>query len=75
MPRKWVILVPVIAGIAAFIMLKKSSTPPVQEPRQEQATLVRVISTPQVTLFPRAEGHGSVQPVAPGTPLPRSRGG
>lgn len=60
--RKWVILIPVILGIAALMLLKKSSTPPLQEAVQEQARLVRVIKAPQVTVIPHAEGHGTVQP-------------
>jgi len=60
--RKWVILVPVVLGIAALMLLKKSSIPPVQEAVREQARLVRVIEAPRLTVEPRAEGHGTVQP-------------
>lgn len=60
--RKWVILIPVIAGIAALMALKKSSNPPVQEARLEQAQLVRVISAPLTTVIPTAKGHGTVRP-------------
>ncbi|WP_029134872.1 efflux RND transporter periplasmic adaptor subunit [Sedimenticola selenatireducens] len=60
--RKWVILIPVIAGIAALMALKKSSNPPVQEARLEQARLVRVISAPRITVIPTAKGHGTVRP-------------
>ncbi|MCW8919922.1 MAG: efflux RND transporter periplasmic adaptor subunit, partial [Sedimenticola sp.] len=60
--RKWVILIPVIIGIAGLIVLKKNSLPPVQEERQEQATLVRVIEVPQLTVIPKATGHGTVRP-------------
>ncbi|MCW8908204.1 MAG: efflux RND transporter periplasmic adaptor subunit [Sedimenticola sp.] len=60
--RKWVILIPVVLGIAALMLLKKSSIPPLQEPVQEQARLVRIIEAPKLTVIPRAEGHGTVQP-------------
>lgn len=60
--RKWVILIPVIAGVAALMALKKSSNPPVQEARQERAQLVRVINAPSVTVLPTARGHGTVRP-------------
>lgn len=60
--RKWVILIPILAGIAALMVLKKNSLPPVQEKKQEQATLVRVIQAPLLTVIPKAEGHGTVKP-------------
>lgn len=60
--RKWVILIPVLAGVAALMVLKKSSNPPVQEAQQERARLVRVISTPSVAVIPTAQGHGTVRP-------------
>jgi len=60
--RKWVILVPVIAGIVALMALKKSSNPPVQEARQERPQLVRVISAPSIAVIPTAKGHGTVRP-------------
>ncbi|WP_199930368.1 efflux RND transporter periplasmic adaptor subunit [Sedimenticola thiotaurini] len=60
--KKWVILIPAIAGIAALMALKKSSQPPVQEPPQEQAQLIRVIRVPSVTVIPTARGYGTVKP-------------
>lgn len=60
--KKWVILIPAIAGIAALMVLKKSSNPPVQTAPQEQAQLIRVIRTPNVTVVPTARGHGTVKP-------------
>lgn len=60
--RKWVILVPIVVGVAGLMLLKKSSIPPVQESVREQARLVRVIEAPKLTVVPRAEGHGTVQP-------------
>ncbi|WP_428610058.1 efflux RND transporter periplasmic adaptor subunit [Sedimenticola sp.] len=60
--KKWVILIPVMAGIAALTALKKSSNPPTQETRQEQAKLVRVINAPSLTVIPTATGHGTVRP-------------
>jgi len=60
--RKWVIIIPILAGIAGLTVLKQNKTPPVQEALQEKPRLVRVISTPSVTLAPVAKGYGSVSP-------------
>lgn len=61
-PRKWVIIIPLIAGIAAIAFLKKNKVEPVQEPLKEKAKLVRVITPPSPVITPRATGHGTVQP-------------
>jgi len=61
-PKKWVILIPVIIGIATLVMLKKNQLKPVQEPLREVAKLVRIIHTPSLTVTPRAKGHGTVRP-------------
>jgi multidrug efflux system membrane fusion protein len=60
--RKWVILIPVVIGVAALVMLKKNQREPVQEPIQEKAKLVRVITTPSLAVVPQAKGHGTVKP-------------
>ncbi|MEJ1355408.1 MAG: HlyD family efflux transporter periplasmic adaptor subunit [Candidatus Sedimenticola sp. (ex Thyasira tokunagai)] len=62
MPRKWVIIIPVVIGIAAFAFLKKNKMEPLQEPLQEKAKLVRVITPPTLAVIPKAKGHGTVQP-------------
>ncbi|MES9856976.1 MAG: HlyD family efflux transporter periplasmic adaptor subunit [Sedimenticola sp.] len=61
-PRKWVIILPIIAGIAAIAFLKKNKMEPVQEPLREKARLVRVITPPTLAVIPKAKGHGTVQP-------------
>lgn len=61
-PRKWVIIIPILAGIAAIAFLKQNKMKPVQEPIKEQAKLVRVIEAPSVTVTPRAVGHGTAKP-------------
>ncbi len=60
--RKWVIILPVLIGIAALFFLKRNQQPPVQEPPEEKARLVRVIPAPSVTVIPRAQGFGTVRP-------------
>ncbi len=62
MTRKWVIIIPVLAGIAAIAFLKQNKMKPVQEPIKEQAKLVRVIEAPSITITPRAIGHGTAKP-------------
>ncbi len=61
-PRKWVIILPVLIGIAAFVFLKRNEQPPVQEQAREKARLVRVVPVPLVDVIPRASGYGSVRP-------------
>lgn len=61
-PRKWVIILPVLIGIAAFVFLKRNEQPPVQEQAQEKARLVRVIPAPAVEVTPSTRGYGSVRP-------------
>ncbi len=61
-PRKWVILIPIVLGIAAVVMLKKQQSAPQQEEVSETPQLVRVIRVPAVTVVPRAVGHGTVRP-------------
>ena len=61
-PKKWVIIIPLIAGIAGLVMLKQNQMPPIQEAKKEQAKLVRVIAAPQISIAPRAIGHGAVRP-------------
>lgn len=60
--RKWVILIPILIGVAALMFLKKSKTTPAQEEVGETPTLVRVISVPAVDVVPKAIGHGTVKP-------------
>ncbi len=61
-PRKWVVIIPVLIGIAALMFLKRNQLPPVQEEAREQARLVRVIPAPVMDVIPRARGFGNVIP-------------
>ncbi|MEN8179434.1 MAG: biotin/lipoyl-binding protein [Pseudomonadota bacterium] len=60
--KKWVIIIPIVIGVAVLVFLKKSKNTPVQNEITEVAKLVRVISAPSVTVIPRAIGHGTVRP-------------
>ena len=60
--RKWVILIPILAGVAVLVLLKQSKTPPEQEPSRETARLVRVIPVETVSVTPVVKGYGSVSP-------------
>lgn len=60
--KRWVILIPVVIGVAALLMLKKNKLEPVQESLKEKAKLVRVITAPSLTVAPQAKGHGTVRP-------------
>ena len=60
--KKWVIIIPLLIGVAAVVFLKKTKTTPEQNEIQEVAKLVRVISVPSVTVVPKAIGHGTVKP-------------
>ncbi|OQX47763.1 MAG: hypothetical protein B0D85_00590, partial [Candidatus Sedimenticola endophacoides] len=59
--KRWVLLIPVVIGVALFAMMKKNRLEPVQEPPGEQAKAVRVVTVPSLTVLPRATGHGSVR--------------
>lgn len=61
-PRKWVIFLPIVVGIAVVVLLKQNESKPLQESPKEQAKVVRVIPVPRVTVVPRAKGHGTVRP-------------
>lgn len=62
LPRLWLFLIPVLAGVAVLVFAVKTKTPPEQLPPQEATTSVRTISVPEVTLIPRAIGYGSIAP-------------
>ena len=61
-PRKWVVIIPVLIGVAALMFLKRGQQPPVQEEARERARLVRVIPAPAMDVIPRARGFGNVVP-------------
>ncbi|HEC16760.1 MAG TPA: HlyD family efflux transporter periplasmic adaptor subunit [Sedimenticola sp.] len=61
-PRKWVILIPILAGVAALVFLKQNKTEPPRATAREQPRLVRVIRAFTTTVVPQARGHGTVRP-------------
>ena len=61
-PRKWVIILPILIGIAAIVVLKQNKLTPVQEPLQESAKLIRSIAVPALDIIPQAKGYGTVVP-------------
>ncbi|MCG8427020.1 MAG: efflux RND transporter periplasmic adaptor subunit [Chromatiales bacterium] len=62
-PKKWLILIPIIAGVAAIAVLKKNQSAPVQAPIQESAKLTTSITVPELTVTPLVTGYGTVMPV------------
>jgi len=61
-PNKWVILLPILAGVAALVLLKQNQGEPLQATAQEQSRLVRVMTAFETTVIPQAIGHGTVRP-------------
>ena len=61
-PRKWVIFLPIVVGVAVVVMLKQNKSEPIQESPRERAKVVRVIPAPRLSVVPRAKGHGTVRP-------------
>ena len=61
-PRKWVILIPILAGVAALFFLKQNKMEPLQAVSKEQPRLVRIIKAFSTTVVPQAKGHGTVRP-------------
>ena len=61
-PNKWVIWLPILAGIAAVILLKQNQSEPLQAIAKERPRLVRVMTAFEATVIPQAIGHGAVRP-------------
>ncbi len=61
-PKKWVILIPILIGVAFVLFLKQQMKQPVQGPIKETAQQVQVIAVPSAEVVPTASGHGTVQP-------------
>jgi len=61
-PKRWVILLPILAGVVTLILLKQNQSEPLQAIAQEQPRLVRVMTAFESTVIPQAIGHGSVRP-------------
>jgi multidrug efflux pump subunit AcrA (membrane-fusion protein) len=60
--KRWLIVIPILAGLLITVILVKTSQPPAQLSITEATRLVRVIDVPVVELVPRAVGYGSVAP-------------
>lgn len=61
-PRRWLILLPLLLGVAALVVLVNNRSLPEQTPAVETARAVRVLAAPLATVIPRVSGHGTVQP-------------
>ena len=62
--KRWIFFIPVILGIAVFVLLKQTSQAPVQSPVEEVTKAVRILSLPQLNVIPIAIGYGTVRPVS-----------
>jgi len=60
--KKLAFLVPVIVGIAIFVLLVKFKSKPAGGKSLEQASYVRVFRVPQLTVVPHVTGFGTVTP-------------
>lgn len=60
--RKWLIVVPVLLGLAMLVMLVFSRSGPERTPEQEEVRAVRVIRAPAVDVVPRVLGYGTAEP-------------
>jgi RND family efflux transporter MFP subunit len=60
--RKWVILIPILIGIATLALLRQTKTLPEQKSVAENPLSVRVLRVPKVTVIPKAVGYGTVRP-------------
>jgi multidrug efflux system membrane fusion protein len=61
-PKRWLMSIPVLLGLAVFVLLLKTRDPPQQAALQERAHPVRVIKVPRVNLIPRVRAYGTVAP-------------
>ena len=61
-PKRWLMSIPVLLGLAVFVLLVKTREPPQQAAPQERAHPVRVIPVPSVNLIPRVRAYGTVAP-------------
>ena len=60
--RKFLFFVPVLIGVLIVGLAINSRQMPEQIPAEEVAKNVRIITTPEVLLVPRAIGYGNVKP-------------
>ena len=61
-PHRWLLLVPLTLGVAAFAWLVRTQANPEHAAAGETARPVRVIEAPVVAVVPRALGYGTVEP-------------
>ena len=60
--RRWLVVPPVLIGIALFGWLVLHTGEPERAAPQEQARVLRVIAAPSVDVIPRVLGYGTAQP-------------
>ncbi|MCP4023158.1 MAG: hypothetical protein GY729_15050 [Desulfobacteraceae bacterium] len=60
--KKIVIIVPVICGIALFIIMKNTKQEPVRVANRERVCSIRVISLQKTFVIPRSNAYGYVEP-------------
>lgn len=60
--RKWLFVLPILAGILIFGWLAFNKREPEKKPPKEAARVLRVIRAPQMDVLPRVLGHGTAQP-------------
>jgi RND family efflux transporter MFP subunit len=61
-PSRWLIIFPLIIGIASVFVLLKNRSEPQQAALTEPAKPVRFIRVPELDVVPHATGYGSVEP-------------
>ncbi len=61
-PRRWLMLIPIVIGVAILILLVRGRGTPEQAPPSERSRAVRVLPVPLVDAVPRAVGYGNVTP-------------
>lgn len=60
--RKWLILPPLVVGIAVVVLLVRNRPELKRKAEQEESRVLRVISVPAVDVIPRAIGYGTAEP-------------
>lgn len=60
--RKWLILPPLVVGIAVVVVLVTNRPELKHKAEQEESRALRVISVPAVDVIPRALGYGTAEP-------------
>lgn len=60
--QKWLVLPPILLGLALAIVMVKKRSAPVKRPPSEQARTLRVLTVPKVDVSPVVVGFGTAQP-------------